>query len=139
MANLNVLAITKNGDEINAVEFWLGATSATILEASQRKQVSANTLNGGSTPIEFWAGATAASILEARLGKQVSANTLNGGSVPIEFWLGVNAATIPFAVASKNIRAQSDVFDPIAGYIFPISPATLQPQLPRATQFPYAP
>lgn len=100
--------------------------------------VTPTTLSGdGTTPVPFWLDATAATVLIGTVRKPVSAATVSGNNInPVESWDGLNVIV---AVASRNLRAQNDAFDTVAGYIFGINPPTLQPQIPRSTQFPYAP
>lgn len=111
MANQTVYPVTTSGDEVNPVDLWHVATAATVrvLDTFTKKRFAMPVTN---------------------IGNEVN---------PAEFWLVAAPADLHLSVPVRNIRAQPDVFDSLSGYVFPINPATLQPQLPRSTQFPYAP
>lgn len=100
--------------------------------------VAPTTLNGdGITPFSFWLDATSAQVLVGTVRKPASMVTTQGDDIHLpESWDSLNVAVV---IPSKNLRALNEVFDSVAGYIFGINSPTLQPQLPRSTQFPYAP
>jgi hypothetical protein len=95
-----------------------------------------------TTPAELWAAASPTTLrtLDAFIkNKYASPVTAQGDDInPAELWSVALPTTVHIANFNRSIRAQDSVFDPMAGYVFVLSPATLQPQVPRSTQFPYA-
>ena len=108
MANLSAYPVTNSGDETTPAELWLVAGATTV------RVIDSFVKNKYALPV-----------------------TMQGdGDNPAELWLIPTPLRI--ANANRSLRAMAEVFDPIAGYVFVLSPATLQPQVPRSTQFPYA-
>lgn len=96
------------------------------------------TKGDGVNPVDSWTGAVAGLRLTPQFKPGIVPTTFGDGIHAETAWAFPTITELAFTRAQHVAIPPFGSLDPVRGYVFVIDPNTLQPQLPRNTQFPAA-